>query len=97
MYATQKLIRILLPLLFCFTILNGCTKKEACEDYKNQLDSLKSINWYSTDFTENNLGIHFGNVSSTIFYPKPFRQGSIEISNDMIKFTPTNCQVSQRC
>lgn len=90
MHITKKLNKVLFLLLFCLILLSNCVKTNTCEDYKNQLNLLKGINWYSADFTRNNLGLHFGKVSSTIFHPKPFRQGSIEILGDMIKFTPTS-------
>ncbi|VAW32822.1 hypothetical protein MNBD_GAMMA01-277 [hydrothermal vent metagenome] len=76
-------------LLFCIIILSSCSKTDTCGNNKEKLKTIIGINWYSIDLNANNLGLHFGNVTSTIFYPKPFRQGSIKVLNDSIIFTPT--------
>ncbi|VAX35998.1 hypothetical protein MNBD_UNCLBAC01-1326 [hydrothermal vent metagenome] len=78
-------------LLFCIIILSSCSEIETCENNAEQLKTIININWYTTDLDYNNLGLNFSNETdtSTIFHPKPFRQGTIKMLKDTIIFTPT--------
>lgn len=80
-------ICIVSTLLF---VLYGCESKPGECTGKSELSPLVfNKNWYINEsLGKENLGVHFGNKTTTIFHPMGFRQGSTCRSGEYIFFYP---------